>query len=99
MAASDFSPGIPRRLFIVDTETKTDYLVDTGADLCVYPRARVRGKLTPTNYELYAANNTAIRTYGTIPLTLRIGLRRVFPWRFVVADVAKPLIGADFLAH
>ena len=32
-------------------------------------------------------------------MTLNLGLRRDFVWIFVVADVSKPIIGADFLAH
>lgn len=28
-----------------------------------------------------------------------LGLRRTFPWRFVIADVTTPIIGLDFLAH
>jgi hypothetical protein len=51
------------------------------------------------NYDLCAANGTTIRTYGWLPLSLNMGLRREFTWRFVVADVTQPLIGADFLSH
>lgn len=98
MAATDSSPT-PRRLFVLDKDTRVEYLVDTGADLCVYPRSRVRAKLPPTDYELYAANNSVIRTYGTISLGLNLGIRRVLPWRFVVADVSQPILGADFLSH
>jgi hypothetical protein len=32
-------------------------------------------------------------------LRLNLGLRRDFTWRFMVADVTHPLIGADFLSH
>jgi len=32
-------------------------------------------------------------------LTLNLSLRRPFTWRFVIADVSKPIIGADFLSH
>ncbi|KMQ87563.1 gag-pol polyprotein [Lasius niger] len=38
-------------------------------------------------------------TYGGVTLKPDFGLRRAFPWRFIVADVAQPLIGSDFLAH
>lgn len=46
-----------------------------------------------------AANTTDIHTYGNLSLTLDIGLRRVFRWIFIKADVATPIIGADFLAY
>ncbi|KOC61824.1 hypothetical protein WH47_06162 [Habropoda laboriosa] len=59
----------------------------------------IRDPISKTGYELSAANGTPIATYGTKTLTLNLGLRRDFTWRFVVADVSKPIIGADFLAH
>ncbi|BHF73641.1 hypothetical protein SprV_0401672300 [Sparganum proliferum] len=34
----------------------------------------------------------------SIPLPLDIGLRRLFPWIFVVADIPTAILGADFLA-
>jgi hypothetical protein len=63
-----------------------------------------RCKLIPqhrsrVDYDLCAANGNTISTYGWLPLSLNLGLRRDFTWRFVVADVSQPLIGADFLAH
>lgn len=87
------------RLFVVDSTTKHRYLVDTGSDVCCFPRRLLPGKLLPTTYELSAANNSTIRTYGYLPIALNFGLRRDFTWRFVIADVAQPIIGSDFLAH
>ncbi|BHF81037.1 hypothetical protein SprV_0702416600 [Sparganum proliferum] len=37
-------------------------------------------------------------TFGFRSLSLDIGLRRLFPWIFVVADIPCAIIGADFLA-
>lgn len=54
---------------------------------------------SPAEYPLFAANGTQIKTYGTQTLELDLSLRRDFVWKFVVADVTKPIIGADFLAH
>jgi hypothetical protein len=70
-----------------------------GSDLCVYPRKLIPQRREHVNYDLCAANGTTIRTYGWLPLSLNLGLRREFRWRFVLADVIKPLIGADFLSH
>jgi hypothetical protein len=97
MTASD--PGhLARRLFVTDRETRISFLIDTGADLCVYPRKLTRGPRQKSTYELSAANGTVIHTYGTETLALNFGLRRAFTWRFVVADVSRPIIGADFLS-
>lgn len=98
MAANDTSPET-RRLFVTDRNSKLSFLVDTGADLCTYPRKLVKERREKSTYELYAANNSVIATYGCITLSLNLGLRRDFNWRFVVADVEKPIIGADFLSH
>lgn len=65
----------------------------------MFPHALLPKPRTKSAYELSAANGTVIATYGTITLSLNLGLRRDFTWRFVVADVVKPIIGADFLAH
>lgn len=98
MAASESMP-FPRRLFLTDRVSRIQFLIDTGADLCVYPRSVVQGQRDKSDYSLSAANGTTIATYGTITLALDFGLRRVFTWRFVVADVSKPIIGVDFLSH
>lgn len=50
-------------------------------------------------YQLFAANNTLINTYGYLPISLDLRLRRDIVWRFVEADVNKPIIGADLLHH
>lgn len=97
MAASDPILTSTRRLFITDKATKLQFLVDTGADVCVYPRSLLPGKRSKSDYELFAANNTCIATYGLLSLNLDFGLRRAFVWRFIVADVSKPIIGVDFL--
>ena len=88
-----------RRILVTDKKSKIAYLVDTGADLCVFPRHRVRGPVEKSEYELFAANGTSIPTYGTLGVNLNLSLRRDFPWRFVVADVGVPIIGMDFLSH
>lgn len=97
--AASVCPISPGRLFLMDRKTKLHYLIDTGSDLCVYPRSLVRGPHAKTKYELFAANNTTIATYGAIQLELDLGLRRAFSWRFTIADVTKPIIGVDFLSH
>jgi hypothetical protein len=38
-------------------------------------------------------------TLGWLPLSLDLGLRRDFTWRFIIADVTQAIIGADFLSH
>lgn len=86
------------RLFVVDQHSKLQFLVDTGSDLCVFPRTAVKEPRTKTSYQLIAANGTIISTFGSIQLRLDLGLHRSFTWRFTVAEVSKPIIGVDFLS-
>ena len=87
------------RLYITDRGSNLRFLVDTGSDLCVFPRRLVPGRKERTSYDLFAANGTPIPTYGWHTLTLNLGLRRDFTWRFVVADVQIPIIGVDLLGN
>lgn len=88
-----------RRLLVTDQYSKIRFLIDTGSDLCCFPKKLVQRKVKECNYQLSAANNSCIKTYGTLPLKLNLKLRREFTWDFVIADVSMPIIGADFLAH
>ncbi|GBN16997.1 hypothetical protein AVEN_140113-1 [Araneus ventricosus] len=44
---------------------------------------------------LSAANSTRSRKYGL--LHIDIGLRRIFPFAFIIADVSHSILGMDFL--
>ena len=48
---------------------------------------------------LVAANNSTINTYGNCKRVVDVGLKREYPWTFIVADVKQLIIGADFLIH
>lgn len=53
----DLGPTTSRRIFIRDAVTKTQFQVDTGADLCVFPCALLRQAREKSSYELSAAND------------------------------------------
>lgn len=91
-------PDVPALFTITDSNTKTRFLVDTGAQYSVLPattRERTQG---PADVTLRAANSTIINTYGQRLLSVSLGLRRNFTWIFLLADVDTALLGADFLA-
>jgi hypothetical protein len=85
--------------FVTDRCTKQRFLVDTGSRISVFPCKLTSQGTDIVKYALRAANGTPISTHGWLPLSLNLGLRRNFKWRFAVADVTYPLIGADFLSH
>ena len=64
--------------------------------MSVTPPLHTERRIRQEDLVLQAVNGTAISTYGTRSLTLNLGLRRSFRWVFVIADVATPILGADF---
>lgn len=93
--ATDGSGSNTCRLFVTDRTSKQTFLIDSGAEISVIPPHKSCKK--PTSIKLFAANNTQINTYGNIRLFMDLGLRRKFEWVFVIADVTRPILGADFL--
>ena len=86
-------------IFVRDAHTNKHFLVDTGSEVSVIPPTVTDRRRSPDALSLTAVNNTSIRTYGQRSLTLNLGLRRSLPWIFIIADVQKPILGADFLRH
>lgn len=86
-----------KRLCLSDTTTGVRYLIDTGADVSVLA-ANKQNSCRTSDYVLYAANGTKIKTFGEKVITVNLGLRRTFQWKFILADVRSSIIGADFLA-
>ena len=75
-------------------------LVDTGASTSVFPRSRITsGNLSASRHHLVGAGGARINCYGSRLIPLQFSRRR-YTWDFEVADVKKPILGADFLmAH
>ncbi|XP_024945880.1 uncharacterized protein LOC107272817 [Cephus cinctus] len=80
---------------------------DNTEGLCYYHRKfgllprhlAGRTSVKPTKTQLYAANSSPIATHGTRTLSLNLGLRRKLSWVFIIANVTKPILGADFIHH
>ncbi|GBL76889.1 hypothetical protein AVEN_12571-1 [Araneus ventricosus] len=85
------------RLYVQDRITKTQFLVDTGIDVSCYPKSYLNEVLKLQGTTLFAANGSHIKTFGSKLLSLNLGLQRKLQWPFVIADITKPIIGADFL--
>ena len=100
LAATSASGLQPSRLFYVtDRSTGLSFLVDTCAEVSIIPPSRNEKAHRHDNFSLQAVNNTTITTYGTRSLTLYLGLRCTLRWVFIIADVKKPILGADFLRN
>ncbi|BHF74562.1 hypothetical protein SprV_0501764800 [Sparganum proliferum] len=93
------SSGSGRTFYVCDTATRRRFLVDTGAQISVVPPTAADRRFPSPGLHLQAANCSPIPTFGSLSLTLNIGLRRSFTWIFVIADVPHAILGSDFLAE
>lgn len=83
-------------LAVWDRRSGRSYLVDTGADVSVFPASFSDRKSRPNSAPLVAANGSTIRTWGQRTVPLHLGHRRLFTQDFHLADVTRPILGADF---
>ena len=83
-------------IYYTDRMTGRRFLIDTGAEVSVIPPT-VAARKHKQEIGLRAVNGSPIPIYGTRSITLDLGLRRVFRWIFIVADIQTPILGADFL--
>ncbi|BHF61467.1 hypothetical protein SprV_0100444100 [Sparganum proliferum] len=91
--------GSGRTFYVCDIATRRRFLVDTGAQISVVPPTAADRRFPSRGLHLQAANCSPIPTFGSLSLTLNIGLRRSFTWIFVIADVPHAILGSDFLAE
>ena len=92
-AATGHNKGL---LFLCDSISKQQFLVDTGAEVSVLPATGLDTRTRQPGPPLTAANGSSIRTYGTRSLSLHFASNE-YQWNFIIADVTRPLLGADFL--
>ena len=83
-------------LYVWDRNSGRRFLVDTGAEVSVLPATGLDTRTNEAGPSLKAANGSSIKTYGVRSTKLRFASRQ-YKWNFVVADVSRPLLGADFL--
>nr|CDS33867.1 gag pol polyprotein [Hymenolepis microstoma] len=91
-----YFPG--RLLYVFERNSKFRFLLDTGSEVSVIPRSAEKRCLQAIGTSLLVTNNTKIPTYGQKFLDLDLGPCREFPFVFLIADVRKPIIGANFLS-
>ena len=83
-------------LYVNDERSGQRFLVDTGAEVSVVPPRRMDIQKGQNGPNLTAANGSHIKSYGYRRVTLNFASKK-YNWLFVIADVARPLLGADFL--
>ena len=73
-----------------------EYLIDSGASVSIIPKQN--GDEKDPLQLLKAANATAIETYGTTMRSIALNKKLCIDHEFIKADVATPILGADFLS-
>ena len=79
-----------------DRRSGCTYLVDCGAEISVFPATRAERRNSRSTASLVAANGSRIATWGKRKMTLHLGRGRCFKQDFHIADVTRPILGADF---
>ena len=90
------SSGPKRQLaLLVDEASQQRFLVNTGSSYSILP---YKSKQSTSGPRLCTADCSPIACWGDHRLHVAAGGKR-FTWTFLLADVAMPIIGADFLRH
>ena len=70
-------------------------MVDTGAEVSVFPTTRMAIQTAKPGTSIVTANGSTIQTFGKCTITLRF-VMKLYRWDFTIAEVSHPLLGADF---
>ena len=71
-------------------------LLDSGSQISLWPASPHCNRTPTTNIRLVAANGTEIKSFGTLSKEINIG-GKLYSFAFIVAKVARPILGLDFL--
>jgi len=85
-------------LEIIDKKTNQIFLVDSGAEVSI---VKLSKQISLTFQLVYFILQIIkpIKTYGERTMVLDLGLRRQFHYTFIIADVTRCILGADFLTY
>jgi len=81
-------------IFLQDSVSKQQFLVDTGAAVSVFPH---RSSAATSGPLLAGADGKPISAWGKVTKKLNFGLH-TFIVSFILAAVSKPILGIDFLS-
>ena len=89
-----------RHTFSVYKQSNFSFLVDSGSDISALPAGWIK-PTSKTRKTIYGpTSNSNVSCIGYATLTLDLGFRVKFPWKFsVCSSLRQPIIGADFLSH
>ena len=82
-------------LYLVDVASSKRYLVDSGSAFSILP---YKLSAEPTEPSLMTADSKPLRCWGRHTCSVRTRTRES-PWTFLLAPVAFPILGANFLSN
>ena len=88
------SPSGAPLIYLWDAYRGAAFLADSGAAVSVVPH---KSTAPPSGPPLVGANGAPIRSWGAVNKKVRFG-DYDYVFSFVLADVAYPIVGLDFLA-
>lgn len=81
-------------MFIKDVRSGRRLLIDSGAEISVMPPV-----VFPRHRQMFHSLLLMVQKSVRMVRTYYIGFSRIFSWSFEMADVSRPIIGADFLHY
>ena len=82
-------------LYLVDVASSKRYLVDSGSAFSILPH---KSSAEPTGPHMMTADGKPLTCWGRCMCTVRTRTME-FLWTFLLAPVAFPILGADFLSN
>ena len=79
-----------------DPSTKQWILIDSCAQVSVWPKGVYDDAVLDNKLALQAVNGTRIPTYGTRVRQVKLG-RKSYSKTFILADIQAPILGWDFI--
>ena len=86
-------------LFLNDCTSDQCYFIDFDAAVSALSATTSDHREKKKGSPFQVANRTQKPTYRTKTLLLYLGIDHKFTWTFIVKDVSKPILGADFLYY
>ncbi len=94
MVTAATQPGNPGRLgVLVDEGTGFHFMADTGSVYSLIPH---QSSSTPSGPRVVTEDRTPIPCWGSCMRKIRVGAFS-FTWQFLLAAVAFPIVGGNFL--
>lgn len=86
-------------LYVTDTYTKVEFLIDMSPDVSLFPLAMEPKKLRQHCTLLQAVNVIQLYSKDSASFIMHMSPEKKFEWKFLIAVVLEPIIGIDFLTH